>query len=94
MRINGAIRFVDDAPVSESQIARSFPACRISRRNSRSRGSLDIGLSASIDDEQRRGFRFRVNIHRQRGLLAASIRVLPTRISSLAQLKLPESSAS
>jgi twitching motility protein PilT len=91
MRINGAIRFVDDAPVGESQIRALVPGVRDLAQELASRGSIDIGLSASIDDEQRRGFRFRVNVHRQRGLLAASIRVLPTRIPTLAQLQLPAS---
>ncbi|MFA6957007.1 MAG: PilT/PilU family type 4a pilus ATPase [Thermoanaerobaculia bacterium] len=93
MRINGAIRFVDDAPVGESQIRALVPGVQNLAQELASRGSIDLGLSASVDDEQKRGFRFRVNIHRQRGLLAASIRVLPTRIPTLAQLQLPASLA-
>jgi len=93
MRINGAIRFVDDAPVGESQIRALVPGVQNLAQELASRGSIDLGLSASVDDEQKRGFRFRVNIHRQRGQLAASIRVLPTRIPTLAQLQLPASLA-
>ena len=37
--------------------------------------------------------RFRVNIHHQRGTLAASIRLLPSRIPSLESLHLPASLA-
>ena len=33
--------------------------------------------------------RFRINIHHQRGTLAASIRLLPSRIPSLESLHLP-----
>src|SRR5712672_2788205 len=33
--------------------------------------------------------RFRINLHRQRGLAAAAIRALPSRIPSLAELRLP-----
>jgi twitching motility protein PilT len=37
--------------------------------------------------------RFRINIHHQRGTLAASIRLLPARIPSLESLHLPASLA-
>ena len=37
--------------------------------------------------------RFRINIHHQRGTLAASIRLLPSRIPSLESLHLPASLA-
>jgi len=53
--------------------------------------SLRLGRSAS--DEDRRAWRFRVNVHRQRGTLAAAIRALPTEVPTLAQLRLPGSLA-
>jgi twitching motility protein PilT len=53
--------------------------------------SLRLGRSASDDD--RRAWRFRVNVHRQRGTLAAAIRALPTEVPTLAQLRLPGSLA-
>ncbi|MFP5247882.1 MAG: type IV pilus twitching motility protein PilT [Thermoanaerobaculia bacterium] len=53
--------------------------------------SLRLGRSASDDD--RRAWRFRVNVHRQRGTLAAAIRALPTEIPTLTQLRLPPSLA-
>jgi twitching motility protein PilT len=49
----------------------------------RTRRSVDLGF-------HREGLgRFRVNIHYQRGTLAASIRLLPTRIPTLESLNLP-----
>jgi len=49
----------------------------------RTRRSVDLGF-------QRENLgRFRVNIHHQRGTLAASIRLLPTRIPTLEALNLP-----
>jgi twitching motility protein PilT len=36
-----------------------------------------------------RGYRFRVNLHRQRGRVAAAVRALPTRIPTLEELHLP-----
>jgi twitching motility protein PilT len=53
--------------------------------------SLRLGRAAS--DEDRRAWRFRVNVHRQRGTLAASIRALPTDVPTLQQLRLPPSLA-
>lgn len=91
MRINGAIRFVEDAPVSESLIRALLPGSRTLAQDLAARGSIDLALSASVGDDDRRGFRFRVNVHLQRGVLAASIRVLPTRIPTIAQLQLPAS---
>ncbi|MFZ2490383.1 MAG: PilT/PilU family type 4a pilus ATPase, partial [Thermoanaerobaculia bacterium] len=41
------------------------------------------------DDRERRALRFRVNIHRQRGTLAAAFRALPASIPTLQQLNLP-----
>jgi twitching motility protein PilT len=53
--------------------------------------SLRLSREASEDD--RRAWRFRVNVHRQRGTLAAAIRALPTEIPTLPQLRLPASLA-
>lgn len=89
MRVNGELRFVDDAPVSDSLIRALVPGTRALAQELASRGSIDLALSASIGDDGSRGFRFRVNVHLQRGGLAAAIRVLPSRIPTLAQLQLP-----
>jgi len=53
--------------------------------------SLRLARSASPDD--RRAWRFRVNVHRQRGTLAAAVRALPTEVPTLPQLRLPASLA-
>jgi twitching motility protein PilT len=65
------------------------------REKIESDGSADfsIRLSRSATDEDRRAWRFRVNLHRQRGTLAASIRALPTEVPTLSQLRLPSSLA-
>src|SRR5581483_4793170 len=49
---------------------------------------FSIRLPKGADDE-RRACRFRVNIHRQRGTLAAAVRALPTAIPTLTELNLP-----
>jgi twitching motility protein PilT len=53
--------------------------------------SLRLGRAAAEDD--RRAWRFRVNIHRQRAGLAAAIRALPSEVPTLRQLNLPETLA-
>jgi twitching motility protein PilT len=89
MRINGELRFLDEAPVTESLIRALIPGTRTLVQELAARGSIDLALAASVSDESERGFRFRVNVHLQRGALAASIRVLPSRIPTLSQLQLP-----
>jgi twitching motility protein PilT len=53
--------------------------------------SLRLGRPSSEDD--RRAWRFRVNVHRQRGTLAAAIRALPTEVPTIQELRLPASFA-
>jgi twitching motility protein PilT len=54
-------------------------------------GAVDFSLrlSKAASDDDRRAWRFRVNVHRQRGTLAAAVRALPTEVPTLQQLKLP-----
>jgi len=53
-------------------------------------GAADLSLRLGRSDaDDRRAWRFRVNVHRQRGTLAASIRALPTEVPTLSQLRLP-----
>ncbi|MEA2491628.1 MAG: twitching motility protein PilT [Acidobacteriota bacterium] len=61
------------------------------RERMESEGAVDFSLRlAKADgDEDRRAWRFRVNVHRQRGTLAAAVRALPTEVPTLAQLALP-----
>jgi twitching motility protein PilT len=56
-------------------------------------GSADLSLrlSRAAGEDDRRAWRFRLNIHRQRGSLAAAVRALPTEVPTLAQLRLPPS---
>jgi twitching motility protein PilT len=57
-------------------------------------GSIDFSLRLAPEGPSARGaYRFRVNLHRQRGQLAAAIRALPREIPTLASLNLPSSLA-
>lgn len=54
-------------------------------------GAVDFSLRLAppAESDERRAWRFRVNIHRQRGTLAAAIRALPTTVPTIAELNLP-----
>lgn len=58
-------------------------------------GSVDFSLrlGGGDDDPSLADFRFRVNLHRQRGDLAAAIRALPRHVPTLERLRLPASLA-
>jgi twitching motility protein PilT len=58
-------------------------------------GSADFSLrlARDADADDRRAWRFRVNVHRQRGSYAAAVRALPSEVPTLAQLNLPQSFA-
>jgi len=58
-------------------------------------GSADFSLrvTSSTNEGAHVGFRFRINLHRQRGRLAVAIRILPRGIPTLAALGLPSSLA-
>ncbi len=68
----------------------SFMSGRL-RERVENEGAADFSLrlGSALDDDDRRAWRFRVNIHRQRGGLAASIRALPLEVPTLGQLGLP-----
>ena len=61
------------------------------RRALRDEGTVDLTLrfATATGGDERDGWRFRVNLHRQRGVLAAALRALPRRIPTLEELNLP-----
>jgi twitching motility protein PilT len=92
-RINGRLlRMEDHGPLDGGEIGRIFQTHlgAKERQDLEERGSTDFGLSLSRLDEGVPGaWRFRVNVHRQRGEPAASLRALPLEIPTLASLNLP-----
>jgi twitching motility protein PilT len=54
-------------------------------------GAVDLSLGLSDSEREDSGWRFRINIHRQRGTLAAAVRALPTTVPTLSELRLPQS---
>jgi twitching motility protein PilT len=85
------------APLSADEIHALLDSLLTPRLRERmtAEGAVDFSLrlARTATEDERRAWRFRVNVHRQRGLLAASIRALPTTIPTLAALRLPASLA-
>ena len=92
-RIGGRLARAEAAPLSGDETQSIFNELMTARV----RESIDGGGSAdfslrlanAVSDDDRRAWRFRVNIHRQRGTLAAAIRALPSEIPTINELNLP-----
>jgi twitching motility protein PilT len=87
-RINGRLLQSDRDPLSAEEVRvllAPFTSGRL-RERIEAEGAADLSLRAT-------GMRFRINVHRQRGTLAASVRALPTNVPTLTQLELPASLA-
>ena len=86
-RVGGHLTPSESAPLSHEEI---FEILRpVMGRMDRLRDEGAIDFSLRLPDAGR----FRVNVHRQRGTLAAAIRALPAEIPTLADLHLPQSLA-
>jgi twitching motility protein PilT len=94
-RVNGRlVKMEDVAPLEGEEAARMLQPHigAKERKDLEERGSADFTLRlARRGDEPGFGtaWRFRVNLHRQRGEPAAAIRALPSEIPTLASLNLP-----
>jgi twitching motility protein PilT len=95
VRIHGRLVRLEELPeVSGEELGRLFrdhlgPRARAELEE---QGSTDFPLRLALGAAREGGggsFRFRVNLHRQRGDLAGSVRALPSEIPSLAGLNLP-----
>jgi twitching motility protein PilT len=84
-RINGRLQQdADREQMSADEVRIMLAAFTTGRLRERIEqdGAADLSLRAA-------GMRFRVNVHRQRGTFAASVRALPTTVPTLPQLELP-----
>jgi twitching motility protein PilT len=96
-RIGGRLAKTADAPLSGDDIHGLLATMLTSRLREKmeSEGAADFSLrlSKSASEDDRRAWRFRVNVHRQRGTLAVAVRALPTEVPTIQQLHLPPSLA-
>ena len=92
-RLAGRLTRTAEAPLSgddiQSLLAPMLTARLREKIESEGAADFSLRLSKSSSEDDRRAWRFRVNVHRQRGTLAAAVRALPTEVPTLQQLKLP-----
>ncbi len=95
-RVNGRLTKMEEvAPLEGEEIGRMLQphVGGKERLDLEERGSTDFSLQlargAGVDAGFSAAWRFRVNLHRQRGEPAAAIRALPSEIPTLANLNLP-----
>ena len=88
LRLGGRLVRFDEAPLDNDDIPGFFAGFLSPRLQEQLRdgGAADFSIYLGK-------FRFRVNVHRQRGTLAAALRSLPTEVPTLQQLHLPASLA-
>jgi twitching motility protein PilT len=94
LRLDGRLVVTDREPLEEEQLRQMlapYQGAR-ARRQLEEEGSADFSLrlSGSGGSGASGGWRFRVNLHRQRGRLAAALRALPREVPSLQKLNLPK----
>jgi twitching motility protein PilT len=94
-RVDGRLVRAEASSLDGDEMARMFRSHLggRSRRDLDERGYADFPLRLSpgreLDEAVGPSWRFRVNLHRQGGQLAAAIRALPSEIPTLASLNLP-----
>jgi twitching motility protein PilT len=86
-RVNGEIRFDPETVLTNEEVRGMVPARQ--QQELKQRGAVDFAVAAGSGET--RQFRFRVNVHQQRGVTAAALRMLPLNIPTLGQLNLPRS---
>lgn len=91
-RVGGHLLRGSEPPLSGDDVAALLDAFLTPRVRERIvyDGAVDFSLRLAAPAEvDERTWRFRVNIHRQRGTLAAAIRALPLAVPTIAELNLP-----
>jgi twitching motility protein PilT len=94
IRLAGQLQRIESTPLSDGEVLSMFTP-HLSERlwdKLREQGAADFSIRTRAGDGGPM-FRFRVNVHRQREQLAASIRALPAKVPSLSELRLPETLA-
>ena len=96
LRIDGRLQTTSSPTLSDGDIRRLFAPYLGShgRRSLEEQGSADFSLRRGGSDDPGAGglggYRYRINLHRQRGRLAAALRSLPREVPTLARLNLPK----
>jgi twitching motility protein PilT len=93
LRLDGRLQATANPPVTENDIRLMFAPYLggRARRQLEEQGSADFSLR--LGGSGATAYRYRVNVHRQRGRLAAALRALPREVPTLGKLNLPKSLA-
>jgi twitching motility protein PilT len=89
VRVDGALRRSGEAPLGEDELARLFRGLVDGPARARLAADGAVDFTLALEGAAGGAGRFRVNLHRERGRLAAALRSLPNRIPTLAELHLP-----
>ena len=95
VRIDGRLASLPGAPLATGAVETLFvPHLGTRQRRAlRANGNVDFTLRLAAGEQGESGWRFRANLHRQRGAPAAALRALPRRVPTLEELNLPPSLA-
>ncbi|GMU63877.1 MAG: twitching motility protein PilT [Acidobacteriota bacterium] len=93
VRVDGTLRRSGDAPLGEDEISRLFAGTLDGPARARLAADGAVDFTLALEGAAGGAGRFRVNVHRERGRLAAALRSLPSRIPTLGELNLPPSLA-
>lgn len=88
VRIDGSLIRLEDFEVLNLEAIQNISDLLITTKRQRElfESNSDVDLSYSFKDN----VRFRVNIYRQKGLLAAAFRLIPNRVKTVQELNLPD----
>jgi|SRR5579872_185595 len=87
IRVDGKLIKLDEYQVLNLEAVQGiFDILLNTRQKEQFEQQMDIDLSYSFKDNAR----FRINIYKQKGLLAAAFRLIPTQIKTVKELGLPE----
>jgi twitching motility protein PilT len=89
LRVNTLMEPIDRAPIAEADLQQIFESMTTSAQRERFADQCDLDLSHEVEGLGR----YRVNVHRQRGVLAMTMRVVKSTVPPLSTLNLPETIA-
>lgn len=86
-RIRGQLRTLKDVPAMNSDVIETFAVNIMSQRQHQMfMDNCEVDLAYGTED----GFRYRVNVFRQRGTTGMVMRIIPSKIPSFERLNLPD----
>lgn len=86
LRVDGTVKTTDLAVLSPEETHRLIYSILDDKQRSIYEKTRDVDISYSVSGLAR----FRINVHQQRGSIAAAIRVVPLAVPTLDELKLPK----